>query len=279
MTEEQRSAETRARAERALVLLLNELGEDQPFIVVLGGLVPEVLTREAEGTIPDHLGTTDVDVLLITHVGTDVDLGSVEDALERLDFAPDPTVDGWRWRGPVDGWPVKIEFVCDLPEAREGESIRPAGCRRLSAANLRGTGYVARDFAWVQLAGTLLDGTKAQVRVRFAGLEGYLLSKCVVARSRAATKDYYDLAYVLLHNHAGGPEQAAERLLAGELASELAGLRSTFIEIRERYSRASDSGPAAYAEQALQVEPAAVEALLRADAVDVVQRFFATLGL
>jgi hypothetical protein len=56
----------------------------------------------------------------------------------------------------------------------------------------------------------------------------------------------------------------------------LAGLRTTFIEIRERYGRTADVGPTSYAEQALQVDPTADAALLRADAVDVVQRFIAS---
>src|SRR6185503_19844052 len=133
--------------------------------------------------------------------------------------------DGWRWRGVVDGVPVKLEFLCDLPDHREHHAIRPRGCAALAAANLRGTGYVAHDFTRQQLTGALADGTRVTVSVRFAGLEGYLLSKCVAARTRAATKDYYDLAHVLLHNHAGGPEQAARRLLAGKLAGELPALR------------------------------------------------------
>lgn len=189
---EPRSREGRARAELALVRLLHELREDDPFIVVLGGLVPEVLARD-DDEVPEHLGTTDVDVLLITHVDPGADLGGVEQGLEHLGFAVDPNEDGWRWRGPIDGIPVRLEFLCDLPEHREKEIIRPRGCSALTAANLRGTGYVARDFAWEELSGELADGTQVTVRVRFAGLEGYLLSKCVAARTRAATKDYYDV--------------------------------------------------------------------------------------
>ena len=236
--DEQRSRETRARAETALVRLLHALGDEDVFLVVLGGLVPEVLASD-EALVPEHLGTTDVDVLLITHVDPDADLGAVERALEQLDFKPDPNEDGWRWRGPIEGVSVKLEFLCDLPAYREGEVVRPSGCRALSAQNLRGTGYVARDFAWEELSGELADGTTAVVRTRFAGLEGYLLSKCVAARTRAATKDYYDLVYVLQHNRAGGPEQAAH--------------------------------------QALEVQPEVGETELQADAVDVVQRFFAEL--
>ena len=259
--------------------LLHELRDDDPFLIVLGGLVPDVLARDADGVIPDHLGTTDVDVLLITHVSPDLDLGAVERALERLEFKPDPGQDGWRWRAIIDGSAVLVEFLCDLNDYREGESIRPRGCRQLAAANLRGTGYVARDFAWEQLHGRLADDTQVTVRVRFAGLEGYLLSKCVAVRTRAAVKDYYDLTYVLQHNRAGGPEEAARRLRDGDLADALAPLRSTLLEVRERYIRTTDAGPQAYAEQAVQVDPEASHTELRADAVDVVQRFFDAMGL
>lgn len=155
--------------------------------------------------------------------------------------------------------------------------IRPNGCRALGAQNLRGTGYVAGDFVWEQLTGKLVDGTTATVRARFAGLEGYLLSKCVAARTRAATKDYYDLVYVLQHNRSGDPEQAARRLREGNLAFALTSLGSTFLEVRARFARTTDSGPDGYAQQALEVQPEVAEAELRADAVDVVQRFFSEL--
>jgi len=99
----------------------------------------------------------------------------------------------------------------------------------------------------------------------------------VAVRTRAAVKDYYDFAYVLLYNREGGPEEAARRLLGGALADELPGLRSTFDEVRERYGRPSDIGPRSYAEEAVQVTPEADGRLLRADAVDAVQRFLDAL--
>ncbi len=275
--DERRSRETRARAELALVRLLHALGDEDVFLVVLGGLVPEVLASD-EALVPKHLGTNDVDILLITHIDPDANLASVERALERLAFKADPSEDGWRWRGQIDQAPVKLEFLCDLPEYREGEVVRPRGCRVLSAQNLRGTGHVARGFSWEQVSGVLPDGGKVTVRVRFAGLEGYLLSKCVAVRNRAATKDYYDLVYVMQHNRAGGPEEAAYRLLNGEFARDLDSLRTTFIEVRGRYVKTTDSGPTGYAEQAKEVDPSADAATLRADAVDVVQRFFTALG-
>lgn len=274
---EQRSRRSRARAELALVRLLHDLRDEEVFVVVLGGLVPAVLARDEPG-VPDHLGTTDVDVLLISHVDFDTDLSGLERSLRRLHFEPAVSEDGWRWQGSIDGASVKLEFLCDLAEYREGEVIRPKGCDALAAQNLRGTGYVARDFEWQELRGATPDGTPVSVRARFAGLESYLLSKCVAARTRAAEKDYYDLVYVLQHNREGGPERAAERLVSGKFTLDLKALQTTLIEVKERFGRTMDSGPVAYAIQANQVEPASDPAELRADAVDIVQRFFETLG-
>jgi hypothetical protein len=160
--DEVRSRETRARAELALVRLLHELRDESVQLVVLGGLVPEILTHE-DSSIPTHLGTTDVDILLITHLDPEADLGSVEQALQYMSFKPDPTEDGWRWSGPVDNATVKLEFLCDLSDQREREIIRPRGCTELAAANLRGTGYVASDFALKKLVGELADGRQVEV--------------------------------------------------------------------------------------------------------------------
>ncbi len=83
----------------------------------------------------------------------------------------------------------------------------------------------------------------------------------------------------MLHNRAGGPEQAARDLRNGPLGDELPTLRSTFLEVQARYTKTGDAGPSGYANQALQVEPEAHERELRADATDAVHRFFESLGL
>ena len=274
---EQRSQEARGLAESALIRLIHAIDDDDVFLVVLGGLVPEYLASESE-MVPEHLGTTDVDVLLISHVGPLIDLGLLESVLDDMEFNPDPNEDGWRWRGPVDGVQVKLEFLCDLDDQREGEAINPIGCNVLSAMNLRGTGYAALDYKWESLSGTLENGTRVTVRARLAGLGGYLLSKCVAARTRGAEKDFYDFVYVLQHNRAGGPEEAAANLLDGPLATKLEELERTFIEVQARFEDSNDVGPRGYASQALQVEPESSATTLRLDAVDVVERFFTALN-
>lgn len=267
----ERSPEARKLAEQALAGLLHGLGGRDVEIIVLGGLVPEILTRGQEPPVPAHMGTTDVDILLTTHVTPGLDLAPVEASLEELGFLPEG--EGWRWRGRVQGRTMKIEFLCDLDEFREHEVVRPPGCARLSAQNLRGTGYVARDWAWETLTTTLPNGEPVSIEARFARLGGYLLSKCVAARTRAADKDFYDLTYVLLHNRAGGPADAAATIAGGSLRDAVPALRSTLIEIGERFRGPNAVGPAHFAEQSRLAEPEAIEAELRADAVAAVAEF------
>lgn len=272
----QRSPAARVLAERALVTLLDALDGRDAEIIVLGGLVPEVLVGGQDPPAPGHLGTTDVDILLVSHLTVDEDLGHVELALKAIEFKP--AEGGWRWRGQVDGRSVKMEFLCDLATAREHETIGIEGCDQLRAQNLRGTGYVAEDWAWEPLTATLPSGKETEVKARFARLGGYLLSKLTAARTRGAPKDFYDLAYVLLHNRAGGPREAAAVLLAGDLRGSLTGLHSTLLEIRERFRVPNAIGPDGFAAQSLELDPDLDESELRADAVAAVGEFLDALA-
>ncbi|MFY9487485.1 MAG: hypothetical protein WAP35_02150 [Solirubrobacterales bacterium] len=114
--------------------------------------------------------------------------------------------------------------------------------------------------------------------VRVAGLGGYLLAKASALHSRALAKDYYDFAYVLIHNRAGGPAAAADLILASALLSqELAQMRTILRDVRERYRRTSDDGPSRFAEESLKVDPALDQSRARADAVAAVLEFMAAL--
>jgi hypothetical protein len=275
----ERNPSSRALVERALYLLLNELGDVETKLVVLGGLVPETLTRDQVPPVTPHLGTTDVDLLLLAHLDASADTANaeIERALIKLGF--ENIEDGWRWRVLIDGVPIKMEFLCDIDDAREGECRRPAGCAELTAINLRGTGYVARDFSEEVLTIGTDNDAATTVKVRYAGLQGYLLSKASAVRMRAAEKDYYDFAYVLINNRDGGPRAAATLLRSGVFASELRYLRSTFAEIRERYRLPTDDGPRNYANESLKMDGAGNPKLLQLDAVAAVSDFIDELEI
>jgi hypothetical protein len=273
----ERSPEARALAERALIQLLNELEGTGVELVVLGGLVPEVLTEGQDPPAPQHLGTADVDLLLRARIDADEDLFALESALLRLEFEPSP-LDPWRWRGDVSGRGVKVEFLCDLGTQPDTACVPVPGCAVLEAKNLHGTGYVAHDCSTVLLRSRDDDGRETSAQARFARLGGYLLSKCVAARSRGENKDYYDLIYVLLHNRAGGPAEAAAEVIASGFGEAVAGeLHSTLIEVRERFRSPTQVGPSGFAAQSLQVHPDESEVGLRADAVAAAAEFFEPL--
>lgn len=275
----ERSRAARQLAQDALVSFLHELGDFDPPLVVIGGLVPEVLTRNQQPPVPPHLGTTDVDVLIDFQVAPEANLQPMEDALVKLGFAADVKTGGWRWVSADRGAPIKLEFLCELENEQAGAVIRPTGCRQLGAANLRGTGYVRDDWVIEAVEGRLADGQMMTLDIRFAGLCGYILAKATALRERSLEKDCYDLAYVLLYNRLGGPAQAARALLAGKLGSRVAGLRTLWLEIADRFGAPDRSGAVGYATQAKLVDVGADVAQLRRDAVAAMDEFLGVLGV
>ena len=272
----ERSPEARELAENALVRLLDALGERELDLVVLGGLVPELLTGQQGDETPAHLGTTDIDIHVTLVTDPENDLSELETALETIEAKPDPKIDGWRWLIPTDGIRVKIEFLCDLEDRPANETIPLPGCHHVKAANLRGTGFVSRDWVEEEIERTT-DGEPSVRRARFAGLEGYLMAKSYAVRSRGADKDYYDIVHVLLYNRAGGPEQAGRLLAGGKFAEDVKTARSIFREIEARFTHASAFGPQSYVQQALRVQPEADAAQLAQDAVSAIADFTAAL--
>jgi hypothetical protein len=273
--DEERSRAARARAERALCTLAAHISDDDVPLIVLGGLMPEILTEGRE-TGPLHLGTTDVDMLLVAHLEQAEDFRRIEAALELAGFRAEQRENSWRWRGIIDGFAVKLEFLCDLDTEPEGIVAIP-GCRVLRANNLRGTGYVAADWTVRELTADLPGLGLRTVRVRFAGLQGYLLTKCVAVRHRGKDKDHYDLVFVLIHNRAGGPNAAALQLLDGKLAARLPALRSTLLEVRERFYSVTSPGPKGFAAESARADPSALQDENRALAVAAVDEFVEAL--
>jgi hypothetical protein len=241
---------------------------------VVGGLVPTVLTRGATPPAPPHLGTTDVDTHLSVHFATSGHAyTAIEEALKGIGFKPDPKADGWRWFATIDGYRVNIEFLCDVEALRPNTTVRAEGAS-LGAANLRGTRYVEEDWVLEDVEAKLVTRDETvKVQVRFAGLEGYLLAKAHAIQNRGQQKDYYDFAYVLIHNRVGGPAEAGKTLRIGKFAKDVPNLERLWREIAARYERPTDIGSTSFAVQAMQAEPENDEARLRQDAVAAVREF------
>ena len=122
------------------------------------------------------------------------------------------------------------------------------GCERLGAVNLRGTGAATRDIVERELR-TRVGGVEQRATINVTGLGGYLLAKTAAARSRRKAKDWYDIAYVLIYNDAGGPTAAAAavRRVLGPVTP--GSVRTALDDLADNFIRPSDQGPQAYAEQ------------------------------
>lgn len=272
MTEEpERSRRARAAAEAALVRVVHHYGA-RPEFVVLGGLVPELLCSKSGR---DHAGTTDVDV----QVDLEIAFGTVhavrlERALKNAEFKPTGTV--WRWQAEDDTRAiVKFELLADDAGLPAGE-LKFDGCESLGAANLRGTGFAARDVV-VHTLRRKIAGDLRVVDVNVAGLAGFLLAKAAAAYSRRKPKDWYDIAFVLLHNDAGGPRAAAGAVLAAFRADLVGATRTALTELGANFARTADQGPTAYASQMALDHPDLSETTLRADALLAVREFLDAL--
>jgi hypothetical protein len=170
---------------------------------------------------------------------------------------------------------VKFELLADDDTQPAEVVFKFDECADLGAVNLRGTGFASRDVVVRTLRGDV-DGNAREVDVQVTGLAGFLLAKAAAARARGKPKDWYDVAFVLIHNDEGGVDAAA-RAVRTKFSLELAGMRRTLDELVSNFSGPGDQGAEAYAEQMLSDHPERDDATLRADAVLAVAAFYRAL--
>lgn len=269
-----RSRGARAAAEQALVRVVHHYGS-RPEFVVLGGLVPELLCSDSGFR---HAGTTDIDVQVDLEIACgSVNTARLERALRNAEFEPDDEL-AWRWVARTeDGRPiVKFELLADLDDVPAERSIRFDECEALGAVNLRGTRFASRDIV-VQRLTARIGGVVHEAEVNVAGLAGFLLAKVAAAHARRKPKDWYDLAFVLLHNASGGPRAAAEAVRA-RFGSELGGpVRTALRDLLANFATPDAQGARAYSEQMRLDQSELDTATLAADAVLAVEEFYQAL--
>ena len=242
---EDRSRAARQAAERALVRVVIEYGE-RPEFVVLGGLVPELLCSASNRR---HAGTTDIDVQVDLEIACgSVNAARLEQVLLAAEFTPTPERI-WRWVTTAAGsrTEVKFELLADLDDTPTGATIKFDNCDHLGAANLRGTRFAAAGCITQEVTAEI-EGAEVTVEVYFADLAGFLLAKAAAARGRRAAKDWYDIAFVLLHNDQGGP-QGAISAVRRKIKSELAGMQTELADLAANFADRDAQGAQAYADQ------------------------------
>ena len=190
----------------------------------------------------------------------------------RLKYSPDQERI-WRWKADgVDARAiVKFELLADLDDAPAGADVAFDGCDHLGAANLRGTGFASRHIE-IRTLTARVGGVEQTAEINVTGLAGFLLAKSAAARSRRKPKDWYDIAFVLLHNDAGGPEDAAQAVLT-RFAGDLVTVQSALDDLLENFAATNAQGPEAYAEQMMLDHRDVNHSSLLAEAVIAVETF------
>ncbi|MFZ1488679.1 MAG: nucleotidyl transferase AbiEii/AbiGii toxin family protein [Ilumatobacteraceae bacterium] len=265
-----RSRAARAAAEEALIRVVHHYGT-RPEFVLLGGLVPDLLCSTSGMS---HSGTTDVDVQVNLEIATGaINAGRLEQALRNAEFEPDAQR-VWRWRteGPGGIAVIKFELLADLDDQPAGATVVFEGSDQLGAANLRGTGFAVRDIEIRELRARD-GGIERRAEVNVTGLAGFLLAKTAAAYSRRKPKDWYDIAYVLLHNDAGGVDAASATVLA-RFGGDLDSIRPALDDLRDNFADTRSQGPIAYADEMIGNHPELDHRALLADAVTAVGEFY-----
>jgi hypothetical protein len=248
----------------------------KPEFVVLGGLVPELL---CSGSAHRHAGTTDIDVQVNLEIECDaVNSARLERALRNAEFRPD-SEQVWRWRVVSDEIraEVKFELLADLDSEANQAILHFNDCERLGAVNLRGTKYATQDVESRTLTAKVGDDRRS-VEINVTGVAGFLLAKCAAAHSRRKPKDWYDIAFVLLHNDLGGPSQAAQAVVDKLGKDALKASSTALADLAANFADPRSQGPEAYADQFLVDHPDYDRTQAKADAVTAVAEFCEALA-
>lgn len=252
-----RSRSSRGLAERALVRLALMVGDHADALTVIGGLNADLLTSAPDSA--PHQGTLDVDLLLRISLLIDRDQDDfawLERGLRAAGFVPSRPDRAWQWEVAVDGVPVRIDVLCDVPDKRDQEIALP-GSSEVTAKNVEGPAPAQHDIVVrelhvddLDLAGLELSGAPvASLSLRFAGLGGYLHAKAAAILGRREDRDRYDLAFVLLHNRAGGPAAAARAAFDALPSEAFSDHAAVFRAALRTLTNIDTDGPWVYAAQ------------------------------
>lgn len=229
-----------------------------------------------------HAGTTDVDVQVDLEIaGGGAHARRLENALKNADFRPDESR-LWRWETVQGGGykaVIKFELLADIDGQPQSADIRFDDTDELGAVNLRGTGYARQDYTPQTL--TAYDqGAKVTAEVNVAGLAGFLLAKTAAAHGRHKPKDYYDIAFVLLHHNevfgaAHVPLEPADVVL--RRVGHPTALRSAIEDLAANFAEEHAQGVEAYVSQLLINNPGLDPATSATDAQLAVAAFTTAL--
>ena len=186
--------------------LATRLGDFREQMCVVGGLVPSLIIEQAELGERDeaHVGTIDLDLGLSIVVLHEQLYEEIAKRLTDAGFGPDENESGnttaQRWRS-VQG--VTVDFL--IPPKKDddqGGRLRHLD-KSFAAFIIPGLELAFEDFETITIEDDLPAGGRAKREIRVCGPAAFVVLKALAFDNRGASKDAYDLYYVLKHHRLG----------------------------------------------------------------------------
>lgn len=277
------SPQALAACEKALRTILTKIGPWGTRLVLIGGMAPRYLVGDLPADISEHVGTTDLDIVVGIALESEEDEAyrSLQQNLREAQFGPrvNPETgqeETFRWTREVDGVTVLLEFFCPVGDGQPGRLLRNPGGgtgSKISAVRTRGAELAGRDYISVDLGGELLDhgGIQERIEVRVCNLLPLLVLKSFAIDERDKPKDSYDLVWIL-NAFQEGPASVVNAIAASPVIGH-ADIPSAIQAIRTHFQSPGHRGPSQYANFELIADDAEQRERLRLHAHGTVAEF------
>jgi len=245
--------------EIALVALLRAFGSLKNDLRLVGGLVPRYLTPSQPPEVPEHAGTTDVDVVLnITVLAAKGTYDKLKRQLKDGGFVryqPDPKgpVSSWQWVYDAGGTPIVVEFLQHTDDPKQSSFLVEIDGEDVSACQILFAGIAHDWFEEKEIVVELPNnGGIVKETIRYADAVAFIVLKALAFKTRHERKDASDLIHVM--RYWGSVESLAkafcERLATrahgGAIDEALAALAENFCDETDIAGYRKD-GPSAVA--------------------------------
>ena len=189
--------------EIALVMLLRAFGSLAPTLRLVGGLVPRYLTPVRPPEVPEHAGTTDVDIVLrVAVLAEKGQYNKLSEQLKANGFSRVVNAEGnassWRWEREVNKRMVVVEFLQHTDDPAKNARAETVIDEGVSAMQILHAGVVHEMYLERYVVVELPDGNgKTKVAIRYADAVAFILLKALAFDDRKTNKDAADLIHVM----------------------------------------------------------------------------------
>lgn len=249
--------EALAACEKALRTILTKVGPWGGKLILIGGMAPKYIVGSAPADMKDHIGTTDLDIVVGVTISTEEGEAyrTLQQNLKDAKFAPAINPDTgneetFRWERSVDGVRVLLEFFCPVGDGEPGKLFRNPGKNigsKISAMRTPGADLAGIDNFAVTLKGDTLDdgGIQDGIEARVAGLLPFLVLKANAIEQRDKDKDSYDVVWTL-NAFEKGPQSAVEAMAKSSVIGRPE-IPVAIDYLRKNFQSTGHRGPSQYA--------------------------------